>query len=51
MTKLREEHDSHVAAIEAEFDELRAEAEEKYQLLLEESEAQGFRRGTLGTSS
>ena len=27
------------------------EAEEKYQLRLEEAEAQGFRRGTLGTSS
>ena len=51
VTKPREECDSHVIAIEAEFDKFRAEAEEKYQLLLEEAEAQGFRRGTLGTSS
>ena len=51
LAEPREQHNSHVIAIESEFDEFRAEAEAKYQCLLEEAEDQGYRQGTLGTSS
>ena len=51
MAKLKEEHDAHVSAVEADYDEFRADAEEKYQHLLGKAEAPGYRRGTLGTSS
>ena len=51
MDNLKAEHDAHIAAIEADFDKCRTEADERFQRLLEEVEAQGFRPGAPGTSS
>ena len=51
MNTLKAEHMAHAAAIEAEFVECFAESDAKFQRLLEEMEAQGFRSGAPGTSS
>jgi hypothetical protein len=51
MNTLKDEHTAHVTSMETEFVETLAESDAKFQRLLEQMEAQGFRSGAPGTSS